>query len=117
MNSKQAKKFLKSVKNYAKDLSLSATAKRMKTSIPTFHARLIKATSLLQEAPPTFAVAREKASSKNEEFAKIQASGRGGRAKKIVIPQRFFEELGWGVKQNVKIRLYGKKKLIIEKEK
>ncbi len=114
MEMKEAKKLLKSVKTYADELTLSGIAKKMGISVATLNARLVKASSLLEVPLPAFASGRGKSATKSEHVTHVQASGRGGNSKKIVIPQQFFDELGWEVKDAVKLRVYGKKKIIIE---
>lgn len=114
MDAKEARDFLKNVRDHAKSLSLNATAKMMNISVPTFNARLLKAAAVAREIPPSFSGGKSKGT-KMENRTKVVASGRGGASKKIVIPQQIFEDLGWEIGDDVKLRVYGKRKLIIDR--
>lgn len=114
MDVKEARNFLKSVREHAKNMSQNATAKAMQLNITTFNARLIKAITILKENIPDFAQGKGRIGRK-ESSLKVQPSGRGGKSKKIAIPQHVFTEMGWDIGDSIKVKTYGKKKVTITK--
>ncbi len=113
MNVEEAKQFFAQVKTLSKSLTLNATASHLKMNLATFNSRLIKASSMLGLSIPVFS-SRLSGSKAKERETYIQASGRGGVSKKIVIPQQFFTQLGWDINDPIKIKTTGSK-IVIEK--
>ena len=112
MNKIEAHQFLEIVKTKAPELSMHATAKALQISFPAFQSKLLKALSILGEVPPQFFQGRKKAS--NQFNVQVQAAGRGGAGKKIVIPSAVFEQLGWEINDPIVMKIV-KKKLTLER--
>ncbi|MGY8700587.1 MAG: AbrB/MazE/SpoVT family DNA-binding domain-containing protein, partial [bacterium] len=78
-----------------------------------------RAATNLGEIPPQFAktrVVKKVAKSKKRKLIDtVRAAGKAGSAKRIIIPQYIFEELGWKKGDKVIIRRSGKNKIIVEK--
>ena len=113
MDIEEAKQFFTQVKNLSKSLNQSATATHLKMNLATFNSRLVRASSILGQAVPAFS-SRISGSKTKEHQTYVQASGRGGVSKKIVIPQQFFTQLGWELNDSIKIKATSSK-IVIEK--
>lgn len=114
LNTKEAKKFLEAVQKYASNFSKNAVARQLNVPIQTFNSRLLEALTILEETPPAFFKGRAR-KTHEENIDTVRHSGQGGTAKRIIIPQRIFNHLGWEVDDKIKFRTHGKRKLIIEK--
>ena len=111
--------FLKKVRELAVEKNMTATSKSLKIPVYTLRARLLRAATNLGEIPPQFAktrVIKKVAKSKKSKLIDtVRAAGKAGSAKRIIIPQYIFEELGWKKGEKVVIRRSGKSKIIVEK--
>lgn len=113
MNNKEAKRFLNLVRENAPLFSKSAIAHKLNIPLQTFNNRLLEALTLLHETPPDFFRGRLRKTTE-ENVDTIRATGQGGHAKRIIVPQHVFKRLKWDVDDKIKFRIHGKK-LIIEK--
>ena len=111
--------FLDKIRELAVQKNMTASAKALKIPVYTLRARLLRATTNLGEIPPQFAktrVGKKVAKSKKRKLlGTVRAAGKAGIAKRVIIPQYIFEELGWKKGDKVVIRRSGKNKIIVEK--
>ena len=111
--------FLKKVKKLAVGNNMSATAKALNIPIYTLRTRLLSVATKLREVPPKFVKTRVTKkvikAKKRKLIDQVRSAGKAGSSKRIIIPQYFFEELGWNKGDEVVIRRSGKNKIIVEK--
>ena len=100
----EAHKFLNETYEHAKTMTQKEVAKIMKKSSPGFSNALARASALTQKPVPLFKNLQEK-EEKKDQIAKIQASGQGGKSKRLQIPQDIFAKQGWNVGDEFKISL------------
>ena len=109
---------MKKVRSLAESNSKSGAARELNMSVQTFTNRLLSAASSLGEAPPKFTrktTSTQKIKPKRVHSDKVRSAGQAGKALRVIIPQYFFNNLGWAAGDQIKMRKSGKTKIIIEK--
>ena len=114
MDKDEAKRFMKFVRDNSSFFTKNRLAQSMNVPLQTFNNRLLGALTLLQETPPDFFRGKKRKITE-ENIDTVRSTGQGGHAKRIIIPQRLFNELGWEINDKIRFRPHGKRKLIIEK--
>ena len=117
MTKSEARAWLARVEKRARSKSRNAVAQEMGMSPGRFNRMLLETSSTLQEIPPEFSSRREleKPLPRQEVQEVVRGVGQGGRACRVRIPQRLFQEMGWQIEDQIRIRKSGKRKIVIEK--
>ena len=109
---------MKKVRSLAESNSKSGAARELNMSVQTFTNRLLSAASSLGEAPPKFtrkSTTTKTIKPKRVHSDKVRSAGQAGKALRVIIPQHFFNNLGWAAGDGIIMRKSGKTKIIIEK--